>query len=421
MTEETTLSSNLLSNEKEVVDEEGNGQTEPIGTAGIPGTIFNLANTVIGSGTLAIPLAFQYSGYTGGITLLLIAWILSAFAMYLLTYVSAKTKLWTYKDISLKVGGKIISYIVQISIFCYTTGTCIAYPIFLGGFMPHVFSTFAGSTILVDRHFDIMIVCFCIIIPISLFKNLSALKYSSLISLACIIYTTLTSCIEFFTTYHDNIDSHPPQVFNLSVEFLRGFPYMTCAFTAHYNVLRFYSELKNRSITKMNVIVVSSTLCSFVVYLLIGLFGYFSLTPNITGNILVDYPTSDIPMFVACCSFCIVMTTSFPLVHHAQRDLFDKLVFSGWQESNIRRITLSLVLISLCMFLATGIEQISTVLAYNGSIFGALVVYVFPAFFAFRVATGLLKWVSLGVMIIGFILGGIGLTITILTQFGVFD
>ncbi|ELP94964.1 vacuolar amino acid transporter, putative [Entamoeba invadens IP1] len=394
---------------------------DPTGSNGIFGTMFNLANTIIGSGTLAIPLAFQFSGYVGGPVLLLVAWFLSAFAMYLLTYVCVKTHMWTYKEISEKIGGKWLSYLVQISIFCYTTGTCIAYPIFLGGFMPHIFSTFAPRTILVDRHFDIMIIGFCVVYPLSMFKNLSALKYASLLCLVCVIYTTITTIIETFTTYFDNFENNPPVWFNADIQFLRGFPYMTCAFTAHYNVLRFYSELKGRSIKKMNLIVLVSTFVSFLVYLLIGLFGYFSLNPNLTGNILVDYPTSDIPMFIACISFCLVMSLSFPLVHHAQRDIFDKLVFAGWEDSQVRRVSLSLILISVCMFLAAAVEQISTVLAYNGSIFGSLVVYIFPSVFAFKVAKGPLKWISLGIFIIGIIMGGIGLGITIANQFNAFD
>ncbi|KAL7720221.1 Amino acid transporter [Entamoeba marina] len=217
---------------------------EPVGKASPFSTVFNLTNTIIGSGTLAIPLAFQYSGYVGGTSLLLMAWILSAFAMFLLTKVSIQTGLWTYKEISEKVGGKVISLIVQFSIFCYTTGTCIAYPIFLGGFIPHICSIFAPNTILVDRHMDIMIVCFCIIYPISMFKNLDALKYTSLLALLCVIYTTLTATTEFFTTYLDNYQDNPPNIFNANISFLRGFPYMTCAFTAHYNVLRLYAELK---------------------------------------------------------------------------------------------------------------------------------------------------------------------------------
>ena len=59
---------------------------EPIGHASMFSTIFNLAKTIIGSGTLSIPLAFYYSGYIGGTLLLILAWALSAFGMHLLTY-----------------------------------------------------------------------------------------------------------------------------------------------------------------------------------------------------------------------------------------------------------------------------------------------------------------------------------------------
>ncbi|KAL7719976.1 Amino acid transporter [Entamoeba marina] len=395
----------------------------PVGSASVFSTIFNLTNTIIGSGLLAVPLAFQYSGYIGGTVLLLLAWILSAFAMYQLTVVCIKTKLWTYKELSDKVGGKFVSVLVQLSVFCYCTGTCITYPIFLGGFIPHIFSIFFPNTILVDRHLNILIMSFCVIYPISMFKNLSALKYTSFLALICVVYTTLAIVIEFFTTYFDNYSTNPPTLFNFNVSFFRGFPYMTCAFTAHFNVLRFYLELKNRSLTKMTIAATSSTFISFIAYFTIGIFGYFSISPNVTGNILVDYPSDDYPMVVACLLFCIVMSVSFPLVHHAQREICDNLIFLNWTESTTRRISLSLILISVCLFLAVAVEEIGVVLGYNGSIFGVLIVYIFPSYLCFKIQE---KWnvmsiVSLFIMALGFALMVLGVVLTALNQFKYFD
>ncbi|KAL7720220.1 Amino acid transporter transmembrane domain-containing protein [Entamoeba marina] len=147
------------------------------------------------------------------------------------------------------------------------------------------------------------------------------------------------------------------------------------------------------------------------------------MSPNVSGNILVDYPTDDYPMLIACFLFCIVMSASFPLVHHAQRDIFDKLVFAGWKDSTTRRVSLSLVLISLCVFLAVAVEEINIVLGYNGSIFGVLIVYIFPAFFCFRTQKkwNLWKIISILLMILGVVLMVLGIVLTSLNQFGVFD
>ena len=397
-------------------------EKEPKGNAGMLSTIFNLSNTIIGSGTLSIPLAFYYSGYLGGTLLLILAWALSAYGMHLLTYASVKTKLYTYKGISEEIGGKIIGKIVQICVFCYTTGTCIMYPIFLGGFFPHVFEVFAPGTILCDRHFCIMMVCFLVIFPLAIPKNLSGLKYASILALICIIYTAIAMFIQMFVTYQDNIETNPPTPIHFNIQMFRGFPFLTVSFCGHYNLLRFYGELKNRTMRKMDVIAVCSTLVAFVVYFTIGLSGYLSLNPNLDGgNVLVNYSTDDIPMYIACIGFCIVVSLSFPLVHHAQRDLFDKLVFPNWEESNTRRIILSLIIISFCMFAATAVEKISIVLAYNGSIFGALVVYIFPAYFGFKVGEGFTKYFSVFIMILGVCLSLIGVTITTLNEIGVFD
>ncbi|KAL7712884.1 Amino acid transporter [Entamoeba marina] len=154
------------------------------GHASFFSTVFNLANTIIGSGTLAIPFAFLNSGWGIGIGLLFCAWALSAVTMIFLTIVAEKTQQMTYKDISYHVGGRYLSIVVQLSAFCYTTGTCIGYVIFLGGFVPHLFGD-SDDEWFSDRSLVITIMTI-LILPLSFFKNLSALGFTSILSILCV-------------------------------------------------------------------------------------------------------------------------------------------------------------------------------------------------------------------------------------------
>ncbi|KAL7712883.1 Amino acid transporter transmembrane domain-containing protein [Entamoeba marina] len=149
--------------------------------------------------------------------------------------------------------------------------------------------------------------------------------------------------------------SIPTNIANFSWDMFRGFPIMTVAFCGHYNVLRFYSELSNRSTTKMGIIQVMATFIAFFTYVLVGVFGYLSRGNVLSGNVLVSYPYTDIPMLIACASF----------------------------YSNKRRILESTTLVSLIVLIALSIEKIEIVLEYNGAIFGVLVVYIFPGLFCF--------------------------------------
>ncbi|ELP89423.1 vacuolar amino acid transporter, putative [Entamoeba invadens IP1] len=380
------------------------------------GTVFNLSNTIIGSGTLAIPFAFLHAGWGMGIILLVVACFLSATTMIFLDIAADATGKFTYKEISYAVGGKYLSIVTQLSAFCYTTGTCIGYIIFLGGFIPRLFGDYDDEWYS-DRSFTITIISL-LILPLTFFKNLSALRFSSFLAILCILYTMFTITIEYFTRYKEL--KVPAVMFNWSWDLFRGFPIMTVAFCGHYNVLRFYDELQNRSTFKISLVQIISTCLALVVYIFVGTFGYLSRGDALKGNVLVTYPYDDVPILAACASFVLVMAASFPLVHHAERDLLDRLCFGLWKDSDRRRIFETITLVSLIIVVAIAVSQIEVVLVYNGAIFGVLVVYVFPSYFVFKTQKGFLKWFGFSIIIIGVFVCIIGVILTSLNQAGIF-
>ncbi|GAB1226632.1 hypothetical protein ENUP19_0298G0087 [Entamoeba nuttalli] len=382
------------------------------GESGIIATIFNLANTIIGNGTLAMPFAMLYSGWGGGLILMTGAYILSVITIYFLTISCEITGKATYKDISKVIGGKLLSTIVQAIAMFYTTGTCIGYIIFLGGFLPYILNT---NSFYSDRSFLIVIISFILIYPLSFSKTLDALKYFSIGAVVCVTYTAIVIVVESFTTYY----SPDVKAFVINWSTFRGFPIMTGAFCCHYNVFRFYVELKNRSVMKLTYISIVSTMIAYIAYALVGIFGYKSMGRDVQGNILISYPRNDKFIVWGCIAFCFIMAASFPLVHFAQRSLLDVMIFDRWKERGIRRITESLVLVSFVILVAVAVKDIEIVLAYNGATFGVMIVYVFPAYFAYKLTNGWRKIMALIVMILGIIIGIVGVVLTTLDLCGV--
>ncbi|ELP94479.1 vacuolar amino acid transporter, putative [Entamoeba invadens IP1] len=385
----------------------------PKGESGILATIFNLANTIIGNGTLAVPFAMLYSGWGGGLLLMSCAWVLSVVTIYFLTLSCELTGKSTYKDISQRVGGEVLSTLVQVSAMLYTTGTCIGYIIFLGGFLPYIIG---NNSFFADRSFEITLICILLIYPLSFSRTLDALKWFSIGAVICVAYTAVVIVVESYTTYF----APDIKVFSITWNTFRGFPIYTGAFCCHYNVFRFYVELKNRSVKKLTCISLVSTSIAYIAYALVGVFGYKSMGKDVVGNVLISYPRSDKYILVACISFCFIMAASFPLVHFAQRSLLDTMLFDRWRESTTRRISESLIFVSLVILVAVVVKDIEIVLAYNGAIFGVIIVYVFPAYFVFKLTTGWRKILALITGILGIILGIVGVVLTTLDLCGVF-
>lgn len=60
-----------------------------------------------------------------------------------------------------------------------------------------------------------------------------------------------------------------------------------------------FNELKNPTISRANVMIISTTACVMVIYIAVAICGYFTYGDNVSSNILNDYPTTSIPATVA--------------------------------------------------------------------------------------------------------------------------
>jgi amino acid permease len=64
-------------------------------------------------------------------------------------------------------------------------------------------------------------------------------------------------------------------------------------------ILPVFNELKNPTIGRANMMIISTTVCVMVIYVAVAICGYFTYGDNVSSNILNDYPTTSIPATVA--------------------------------------------------------------------------------------------------------------------------
>ena len=121
---------------------------------------------------------------------------------------------------------------------------------------------------------------FIIVIPLSFFKDLSALRYTSFFSIMFLCFLALI--VVLFANNVPGLDPcHTMRVFST---FIHGF-------TCHQNMSTIVNELKSANITRCNT-VIALAICSAVsVYLIIANCGYYTYGDNVESNILQSYPS----------------------------------------------------------------------------------------------------------------------------------
>ncbi|KAJ1679072.1 hypothetical protein EV182_002786, partial [Spiromyces aspiralis] len=208
----------------------------------VTGTTFsstaNLANTILGSGMLAMPAAMASIGLGLGICVILLSALASALGLHLLACNARKThgrNSSFFAVASLTYPQATVLFDAAIAIKCF--GVSISYLIIFADLMPQVFQSFGlSSWPLLAREFWIS-VAIIVLIPLAFQRRLDALKYTSIFALAssiCLII--LVSKFFFFDPDRPSIPFRDIRLVRWSWDFFTHLPVFVFGFTCHQNI-----------------------------------------------------------------------------------------------------------------------------------------------------------------------------------------
>ena len=301
----------------------------------------NLTSTAVGCGVLGISHAFANTGWIGGLILLILFAVSSAFSLHLLSKCASQVPLpssfYKVAKVTLPAYTRLIDFAVAIK--CY--GVATSYLIVVGDLMPAVMEQIDSLAVWRSRSFWVL-TGFIVAAPLACLPRLDDLKYSSLFSLFCILFlaiivalfalpnlshlvpcdfnqieNTLSSGVvipllpingsrmmstELYnrmssnSTYprllediHDNCFSQQSWIiFNTnSFKVLSVFVF---AYTCQQNIFSVVNELQNPTQQRVDFVIKSSLLSTFVILLIIGGCGYYTYGNQVSSDLLSNYP-----------------------------------------------------------------------------------------------------------------------------------
>ncbi|ETS59511.1 hypothetical protein PaG_06430 [Moesziomyces aphidis] len=308
------------------------------GSASLLSSISNLTNTIIGTGMLATPGAFKYTGLLLGMFLIVFCGCTAALGLYLLTRCAArvggrKNSFFTIASKALPAGAWYFD--LAIALKCY--GVSISYLIICGQLMPQVIISFFRAfhrdvhqipTLFLDRSFWILALII-LLIPLCFLRRLDSLRHTSYLSLLAVFY--LVIIVLHYSFSSDAKASLPPkgdvEVVAVSWHTISIFPVFVFAFTCAQNMLPVYNELFHNVEGRVNTAIGSSIGTGGTVYLIVGVLGYLSFGSNVGDNIIAMYPSTSLFVCFGRVSIIILTIFSYPLQVHPCRASLDK-VFS---------------------------------------------------------------------------------------------
>lgn len=147
----------------------------------------NLTNSIIGSGILGLPYAFAASGWTLGYALVLFAGLCTTFSLHCLAICASKVKppssFYRVTEASIPK----FTFLIDASVASMCFGVGVSYLIVIGGLMPDVMDQLGADSFWQHRE-PWIIIGFSIVGPLSCFKNLDALKFTSAMAIFFVVF-----------------------------------------------------------------------------------------------------------------------------------------------------------------------------------------------------------------------------------------
>ncbi|KAJ8405334.1 hypothetical protein AAFF_G00323250 [Aldrovandia affinis] len=416
-------------------------------------SVFNLSNAIMGSGILGLSYAMANTGIILFVFLLLGVAILSLYSVHLLLMTAKEGGSLIYE----KLGERAFGWPGKIAAFGSITlqniGAMSSYLYIVKYELPQVIRAFLGLEAIsgewyLNGDYLVVLVSMCIILPLSLLKNLGYLGYTSGFSLSCMVFflavliykkTQLLCPLPFFfenspnltmngsdmsplmlhngtgvmefsraeTTHldlqkpgaahttaihyqshdHDVEDMCRPKYFVFNSQTAYTVPILAFAFVCHPEVLPIYSELKDRSRKKMQNVSNLSILAMLVMYLFSALFGYLTFYDKVEAELLHTFTKVykfDTLLLLVRLAVLTAVTLTVPIVLFPIRSSIITLAFPNQEFSWFRHFIIAAAILAFNNLLVIYVPTIRDIFGFIGSSAATMLIFILPAAFYLR-------------------------------------
>lgn len=312
--------------------------------------------------------------------------------------------------------GKATTFIPDLGCVFLTVGCLLFYSAFIGDLFGSLVS---GLTFLPDvlrKRWSILLLLHAApILPLCLKKDLSALKYSSMTGLAGIFYTVFfvgkrladnsyAKGGKFFDMMPAKFNPAPLAAFPHKegsglMGYLADIPAfhsgkgllilmnMCCvAYACHYNAVKYFMELKDRTVPTLKKVMAAGIGGTASVFWLMMLLGFATFGSHSQALLLNNYHSSQDGMATVARAFTgVAIISGYALMFAGLKaSLFSLIKLDkpnvpdrDKKQNMISSLFVAAIAIGACFVTE---HELATVIGIVGSIFGSVVIYMFPAF-----------------------------------------
>ena len=253
--------------------------------ASISSCVYNLTNTIIGSGVLALPAAFATCGSALGSGLLVLFALFSAHGLHLLSLsaqiVADGNSTASFRAVAAAAAPRFATFVdLAVVIKCF--GVACSYLIVVGDSLPIVAQRALPDVAFAARREPWILFAAFMVLPLALKRKLDNLRLVSAASLVCCGGIALLVVSEMFASDRDAETSYVVADFRT----LKNLPIFVFGFTCHQNIFAVNNELRDPTRRRLDMVVVGAVALALAFYLVIANAGYATFGASIHSDVL---------------------------------------------------------------------------------------------------------------------------------------
>ncbi|KAJ6666140.1 hypothetical protein lerEdw1_001044 [Lerista edwardsae] len=364
------------------------------------GAVFIVVNAALGAGLLNFPAAFSMAGgVAAGIALQMCMLLFIIGGLVILAYCSQASNERTYQEVVWAVCGKVPGVLCEVAIAVYTFGTCIAFLIIIGDQQDKIIAAMMkdstgteNSHWYTDRKFTISITAFLFILPLSIPKEIGFQKYSSCLSVIGTWYVTAIIIVKYIWPDKEIVPGDIPTRFAWEQPLLLDVCVQRHAHhllwlpgKCHVSSVPVFNSMKRPEVKPWGVVVTAAMLIALSVYTGTGVCGFLTFGSSVEQDVLMSYPSDDVPVAIARAFIIVCVLTSYPILHFCGRAVLEGLwlrykgeaVEEDVVRERRRRLFQTGSWFLLTLLLALFIPDIGRVISVIGGL-AACFIFIFP-------------------------------------------
>ncbi|XP_017334430.1 putative sodium-coupled neutral amino acid transporter 8 [Ictalurus punctatus] len=370
--------------------------TEAAPRLGSFGAVFIMLKSALGAGLLNFPWAFEKAGgVSRAVIVEMVSLIFLISGLVILGYASSISRQNTYHDVVREVCGRRIGYLCEIcyvfNLFMISVAFLVVVQDQLEKLCLSLYEMATGATVMqhhwyTDQSVALFIVCLVIILPLSIPREISIQKYTSVLGTLAATYLGVAVIVKYYLNEEHNADLRP-QCTGLDswASMFSVVPTICFGFQCHEACIAIYSSMENKKISHWVFISVVSMIFCLLIYTLTGVFGFLTFGRSVASDILMSYPGNDVAMIIARLLFGISIITVYPIILLLGRTVILALVLRHQEQRSMVtvefecrcRVLLTVLWIAVTLLIAVYVPDMSDVISVIGGI-SAFFIFIFP-------------------------------------------